>query len=91
MVVDSGIPNSSVTNEDNATVSVTTPENGQVFVDKVSGIAGESIVIYAIPSEGYVVDTVTVNGQAATRDTNGNYQWILEKGENNVVVTFKKA
>lgn len=89
IVVDSGLPNESISKEDNATVSVSTPTNGQVFVDKMSGIAGESIVIYAIPNSGYTVDTVTVNGKSATKDNNGNYQWILEQGENNVVVTFK--
>lgn len=89
VVEDNGKPQNSISTSDNATVSFEgTVTGGQVYVDKVSGIAGEVSTIYAIPENGYRVESVTVNGKTIAPDLQGNYQFVLETGVNTVVVTF---
>lgn len=42
------------------TVTIAETENGEVSVDKAAAYAGDTVVIYAEPDDGYVVDTVKV-------------------------------
>ena len=63
-------------------------DGGTVYVDKVSGFAGEIATIYAVPDAGYRVSSVKVNGVEVARDLNGNYQFVLSGGTNVVEVTF---
>lgn len=89
-VEDGGVVNDNIAASDNATVSFTQDyEHGTVYVDKVSGIAGEIATVYAIPDSGYRVTSVKVNGVEIARDLNGNYQFQLNYGVNTVEVTFE--
>ena len=91
-IEDNGKVNSNVSYADNATVSFTSEqEGGTVYVDKVSGLAGDVATIYAIAKDGYKVTSVTVNGKVIALDQYGNYQFVLESGVNQVVVTFEKV
>lgn len=63
-------------------------ENGQVFVDKVSGKVGESVTIYVVPKDGQKVASVLVNGVEVAVNANGGYTFTLVNGTNNVVVTY---
>ena len=91
-IEDNGKVNSNVSFADNATVSFTSEqEGGTVYVDKVSGLAGDVATVYAIAKEGYKVTSVTVNGKVIALDQYGNYQFVLESGVNQVVVTFEKV
>ena len=58
------------------------------FGDKNAGRAGDIVVLYAIPKQGYRIGTVKVNGQEIAYDIYGNYQFVLTRGENVVEVTF---
>ena len=61
-------------------------ENGSISGLKL-GIPGETIKVYPIPAEGYVVDAVTVNGNAIT-PTAGVYSFEMPNAAANVVATF---
>ena len=88
-VVDGGRNNDSLDVSPNATVTLPTSlEGGEVYVDKNAGRAGDIVVLYAIPKQGYRIGTVKVNGQEIAYDIYGNYQFVLTRGENVVEVTF---
>ena len=87
-LLDAGIVNDSVVNEDNATIKLPTLENGQIYCDRTSGRAGDVATLYVIPSDGYMVEKVIVNGEELMADISGNYQFILRGGENTVEVIF---
>ena len=88
-VEDNGRTNDYITDSGNASVSFTQDvDGGTVYVDKVSGFAGEIATIYAVPDAGYRVSSVKVNGVEVARDLNGNYQFVLSGGTNVVEVTF---
>lgn len=88
-IVDRGRNNDSLDVSSNATVTLpTSVEGGEVYVDKNAGRAGDIVVLYAIPKQGYRIGTVKVNGQQIAYDIYGNYQFVLTSGENVVEVTF---
>ena len=77
--------------QDAAVTYQATPAHGKVYVDKEVGAAGDKVTIYALPDEGYVVGSVTVNGEPVTADQFGNYQFTLVTGNNVVEVTFVRG
>ena len=88
IVKDSGNPTNDFEYSDNAFVNVNTPENGKVYVDKMSGRDGENVTVYAVPDNGFKVQSVVVNGVTIAANSNGSYTFQLQKGDNTVVVTF---
>ena len=90
-VEDNGIYNPPILGGESAGVSVLSSENGQVFVDKTSGVSGDRVTVYAIANEGYRVESVKVNGNEINKDQYGNYSFTLVAGENRVEVSFVKA
>ena len=88
-VVDRGGVNNSFEQINNATITVpTNVTGGEVYCDKTCGQAGDVAVIYALPSDGYRIGSVKVNGKDIALDIYGNYQFVLSAGENVIEVTF---
>ncbi|MBO5418276.1 MAG: hypothetical protein J6A50_06730 [Clostridia bacterium] len=50
-------------------ITVGTVENGTVTVDKASAEAGETVTVTATPNEGYMLNTILVDGQAISGNT----------------------
>ena len=92
LVQDTGSKTTPYINVQNATVTYeASPEHGKVYLDKEVGAEGDRATIYALPDKGYKVGSVTVNGVEIQADENGNYAFVLAKGNNVVVVTFVEA
>ncbi|MBQ9266584.1 MAG: S8 family serine peptidase [Bacilli bacterium] len=92
LVQDTGSKTTPYINVQNATVTYeASPEHGKVYLDKEVGAEGDRATIYALPDKGYKVGSVTVNGLEIQADENGNYAFVLAKGNNVVVVTFVEA
>ena len=50
-------------------ITVAATENGTVTADKAKAAIGETVTLTVTPAEGYVMDTVKVNGEAITGNT----------------------
>ena len=69
-------------------------ENGSVTVSAEKVAAGESVTYTAAAAEGYVIDSIEVNG-AAVADVSGNvsYEGTIDNIQENIIIraTFKAA
>lgn len=88
LIQDTGVIHQETIIVNNAYVTLPTSADGQIYVDKSSGKAGEKATIYVIPAEGKKVDKVYVNGHEITANAEGNYTFTLEEDNNVVSVTF---
>ncbi len=66
-------------------ITITAPENGTVTVDKAKAEEGETITITATPTEGYVLEAITVNGTAIEGNT-----FVMPAAAVTIAATFKK-
>ena len=66
-------------------ITITAPENGTVTVDKAKAEEGETITITATPTEGYVLEAITVNGTAIEDNT-----FVMPAAAVTIAATFKK-
>lgn len=73
------------TNEAIYNVKIDTVENGTVFVDKTSAVKGETVKITAIPDNGYVLDTIKINGEAIEGET-----FTMPEKDVTITAVFKK-
>ncbi|MBO5109546.1 MAG: hypothetical protein J6D21_02410 [Clostridia bacterium] len=65
-------------------------ENGTVELSRESGIAGVSVIIDAVPSEGYVIDTVTVTTSGGDPVQVVDGRFVMPEADVTVSVTFKE-
>ena len=65
-------------------ITVSTPANGTLFVDRTSGKAGETVTVMTSPASGYLLDAILVDGKAI----NGNSFTI--SGNHTVTASFVK-
>ena len=70
-------------------VDVIPSSHGTVKADKTSGSAGDIVTVTVTPEEGYIVKSVTVNGEALTAGTDGKYTFTIE-GDSVIQATFEK-
>lgn len=70
-------------------VTVGKTANGTVTADKANVAAGEQIILTVKPDNGYVVDSVKMNGTALTAK-NGVYSFTMPAENATVAVAFKK-
>ena len=75
----------------NYNVKVNPAENGQVTVTPTSAKKGETVTITASPSEGYVLDTLTVTDGAGNPVQVTNNSFTMPEGDATVSATFKKT
>ena len=75
----------------NYNVKVNPAENGQVTVTPTSAKKGETVTITASPSEGYVLDTLTVTDGAGNPVQVTNNSFTMPAGDVTVSATFKKT
>lgn len=68
------------------TITVGNVKNGTVTVSKNSAKAGEQITVTATPDQGYVLDTIKVNGTAISGNT-----FTMPAQNTTVTATFKRA
>lgn len=79
------------TNNAKHNIEVTAGEGGTVSqTGDVTVFAGSNKTLFVTPNEGYVVDTVTVDGTAASL-TGGQYTFMDIAGDHTFAVTFKEA
>ena len=72
-------------------VKVNPAENGQVSVSPTAAKEGETVTITASPSEGYVLDTLTVTDGAGNPVEVTNNSFKMPAGDVTVTATFKKS
>lgn len=72
-------------------VKVNPAENGQVVADPSSAKAGDPVTITASPSEGFVLDTLTVTDGAGNPVQVTNNSFTMPAGGVTVSATFKKS
>ena len=70
-------------------VDVIPSSHGTVKADKTSGSAGDTVTVTVTPEEGYIVKSVTVNGEAITAGTDGKYTFTIED-DSVIQATFEK-
>ena len=70
-------------------VDVIPSSHGTVQADKTSGSAGDTVTVTVTPDEGYIVKSVTVNGEAITAGTDGKYTFTIED-DSVIQATFEK-
>ena len=66
-------------------ITITTPENGTITVDKEKAAAGETITVSATPAEGYELEAITINGEAIEGNT-----FVMPAAAVTIAATFKK-
>ncbi|MFN2103126.1 SpaA isopeptide-forming pilin-related protein [Finegoldia dalianensis] len=66
-------------------------EGGTITAEPTSAPADTEITLTVIPNKGYAIQSVTMNGQPITVDGNGQYKFIMPKGDATVSATFKKS
>lgn len=74
--------------EKQGTVIVEDAQHGEIFTDKESGKAGETVNIIVQPNFLYKVESVKVNGVSLTPVEEDKYSFVLQEGENVVTATF---
>lgn len=72
-------------------VNVNPAENGQVTATPTSAKKGETVTITASPSEGFVLDTLTVTDGSGNPVQVTNNSFTMPAGDVTVSATFKKA
>ena len=72
------------------TITVNQPQNGSLTADQSSATAGTQINLTVKPNEGYEIESVTMNGQTLTADTDGKYKFTMPASNATVSATFKQ-
>lgn len=67
----------------------TNVENGTITVDKESAIAGETITLTIAPENGFELESLTINGEAATV-TGNTYTFTMPAENVTITVIFKE-
>ena len=71
-------------------ITVSESENGAVGADKETAIIGEEVTLTVTPDKGYVVNSLTVNGEDVTAQVaDGAYSFTMPAGDVTVTATFK--
>lgn len=65
-------------------------EGGMVFAEPTSATAGTEITLTVTPNKGYEIQSVTMNGQVLTADTDGKYKFEMPAAEATVSAIFKQ-
>lgn len=65
-------------------ITLSATENGKITADKTQAIDGELVTVNAVPDEGYVLNTIYVNGQEIVGNT------FLVSGDCDIYATFAK-
>ncbi|WP_218015526.1 SpaA isopeptide-forming pilin-related protein [Peptoniphilus harei] len=72
-------------------ITSNSPSNGKLEISKTSGIKqGEQITITATPNTGYVLESLTVDGQNESVDGNNQYKFNMPGKDIIVSATFKE-
>lgn len=73
------------------TVTTSAGANGSISPDGASSVnEGDNLVLTVTPDEGYVVDTVTVDGSPASL-TDGGYTFLNVTADHTIAITFTTA
>lgn len=72
------------------TITVNQPQNGSLTADQSSATAGTQINLTVKPNKGYEIESVTMNGQTLTADTDGKYKFTMPASNATVSATFKQ-
>lgn len=65
-------------------------EGGTITAEPTSATAGTQINLTVTPNEGYEIESVTMNGQTLTADTDGKYKFKMPASNATVSATFKQ-
>ena len=65
-------------------------EGGTITAEPTSATAGTQINLTVSPDEGYEIESVTMNGQTLTADTDGKYKFKMPASNATVSATFKQ-
>lgn len=89
LIQDTGTIHDETIMKENAYVTINQKEQGTIYVDKASGKAGDKATIYVVTKDGYEVEKVMVNGVEVSKNSEGNYTFVMQNGNNVVEVTYK--
>ena len=65
-------------------------EGGTITAEPTSATAGTQINLTVKPNKGYEIESVTMNGQTLTADTDGKYKFTMPASNATVSATFKQ-
>lgn len=65
-------------------------EGGTITAEPTSATAGTQINLTVKPNKGYEIESVTMNGQTLTADTDGKYKFKMPASNATVSATFKQ-
>ncbi|MFR1137737.1 MAG: SpaA isopeptide-forming pilin-related protein, partial [Anaerococcus vaginalis] len=65
-------------------------EGGTITAEPTSATAGTQINLTVTPNEGYEIESVAMNGQTLTADTDGKYKFKMPASNATVSATFKQ-
>lgn len=65
-------------------------EGGTITAEPTSATKGREIILTVKPNKGYEIESVTMNGQTLTADTDGKYKFKMPASNATVSATFKQ-